>query len=170
MTSIASALDPTRLAGTLAFGTAALGCLYVAASARSQRTSVWWILGAVQLVCLLEVLLGLRYGLHNAFGRLLKDRGWYASRDQWQAELLVGAVVLVAAAAACACWRHRHDGAAMLAIVGTALGVSVLGAETVSPHRLDAIMYTPAGPWVVLAWMWLAASAVVTVAALKARR
>lgn len=124
----------------------------------------------VQVVCLVEVLLGLRYGLHASFNVLLQEHGWYASRAQWQAGLLVAAIALVAAAAAVACWRGRDEGAAPMAIVGTALGVSLLGAETVSLHRLDAIMYTPAGPLVVLAWMWITASAVVIAAALTVRR
>jgi hypothetical protein len=56
------------------------------------------------------------------------------------------------------------------AIVGTAVGVSLLGAETVSLHRIDAVMYAQAGPLVVLAWMWIAASTVVVAGALTPRR
>lgn len=170
MSGLGVALDPTRLAGTLAFGTAALACLRAAAASRRRPASLWWSLGALQLVCVLEVLLGLRYGLHETFNGLLQDRGWYASRGAWQGELLLAALGGVGTIVALACWRHRDDAAAIVAVVGTALGVSVLGTETISLHRIDAIMYAPAGPLVALAWMWIAAAALVTAAALSTRR
>jgi hypothetical protein len=78
--------------------------------------------------------------------------------------------VLVAAVVLFAAWRHRDDAAATLAIIGTAAGVSLFGSETISLHRIDAVMYAEAGPLVVLAWMWIATSAVVVAAALARRR
>ena len=169
MSGLGIVLDPTRLAGTLAFGTAALACLR-AATAGGRPASPWWSLGALQLLCLLEVVLGLRYGLHETLNGLLRDRGWYASRGAWQAELLLAALGVVATVVALACWRHRGQRAAIVAIVGTAVAVSVLGTETISLHRIDAIMYASLGPLVGLAWMWIAASALVTAAALSTAR
>jgi hypothetical protein len=161
-------LDPTRVAGTLAFGTAALACLRAGALA-PRRAVTWWILAALQVACVVEVLLGTRYGLHEALNRVLQARGWYASRGQWQAELLAATLALIAGAMLYSAWRHRDDAAATLAIVGTAMGVALFVAETISLHRIDAVMYAEVGPLVVLAWMWIATSAFVIVAALARR-
>ena len=155
-------LDPSRLAGTVAFAATAVACGVVAWTA-PRRATLWWTLAAVQLALLAELLLGLRYRLHGSFNDLLQQRGWYASRGEWQVELLVTALVFVIALVAFACWRHRRDGAATAAIIGTALGAALFATETVSLHRIDAIMYAPAGPVVALAWMWIAVSALVGV-------
>ena len=169
MSGFGVVFDATRLTGTVAFATAALACLRAAVVA-PRGGSVWWALGAVQLACVLEVLLGLRYGLHTVVDSLLQERGWYASRGDWQAELLFAVLALIAAIAAFIAWRQRDDGAKTAAIIGTALGVSLLGTETISLHRIDAVMYTQAGPLAVVVWMWLAAAAIVVVAALVRRR
>jgi len=160
-------LDPSRLAGTVAFATVAIVCA-AAARIAPRRAPLWGVLGAVYLALLAEVLVGLRYRLHDAFNDWLQARGWYASRGEWQGELLAGMLVAVVALVAFACWRHRRDRAAMAAIVVTAIGVSLFAIETVSVHRIDAIMYAPAGPIVALAWMWIAVSALVSVAAAAA--
>lgn len=169
MSGLGVTLDATRIAGSLAFGAAALACLR-AAGVTPRRPALWWVLGAVQLFCVLEVLLGLRYGLHDTAIGLLQEHRWYASRVQWQAELLGAALALVAAIAGWTAWRHRDDGTRIAAIAGTAFGVSLLGAETISLHRIDALMYAQAGPFVVVVWLWLAAAAVVVVAAALAPR
>ena len=158
-------LDATRIAGALAFGTAALACLR-AARVAPRRPALWRVLGAVQLLCVLEVLLALRYELHDVAIGLLQEHRWYASRGQWQPALLGAALMPLAALAAWAAWRHRADGARIAAIAGTALGVSLLGTETISLHRIDAVMYWQAGPFVVVVWLWLAAALVVIAAAL----
>jgi hypothetical protein len=160
-------LDPSRLAGAIAFAMAAIACALAAAIA-PRRAVLWRTLGVVELVLVAEVLLGLRYRLHGAFDELLQQRGWYASRGQWQGELLVAALVPVIVLVAFACWRHRGDGAATVAIIATALGASLFATETVSLHRIDAIMYAPAGPVVALAWMWIAVSVLVSAAAAAA--
>ncbi|MEO8312378.1 MAG: hypothetical protein ABI520_14505 [Caldimonas sp.] len=162
-------LDATRVAGSLAFGAAALACLRAARVAPRGRV-LWWVLGTVQLFCVLEVLFALRYELHDIATGLLQEHRWYASRGQWQAELLGTGLALIAAIAGWAAWRHRDDGARTAALAGTALGVSVLGAETISLHRIDALMYSQAGPFVVVVWLWLAAALVVVAAALAQRR
>ena len=71
--------------------------------------------------------------------------------------------------AALAAWvwrRHRDDGAALGAIAGTALALMLLVVETISLHRVDAVMYAEAGPLVLLAWAWIGAAAIVIASAL----
>lgn len=160
MTGLALPLDATRLAGTLAFAAAALACLRVA-MAGGRRATLWRALAAVHLVCLFEVVLGLRYDLHIAVNGVLQERGWYASRGRWQAPLLVGALALMGTAAAWACWRHRADPKAARALAGTAVALSVFATETLSLHRIDAVLYAPAGPLLVIGWLWLGAAALV---------
>jgi hypothetical protein len=160
-------LDPSRLAGTAAFATVALACA-AAAWVAPRRATLWWALGAVHLALLAEVLIGARYRLHDAFNDWLQARGWYAARGEWQGELLLGILVAAVGVVALACWRHRRDGAALVAIAVTAVGVSLFAVETVSVHGVDAIMYAPAGPIVALAWMWIGVSALVSAAAAAA--
>ena len=64
--------------------------------------------------------------------------------------------------------RHRDDGAALGAIAGTALALMLLVVETISLHRVDALMYAQAGPLVLLAWAWIGAAAIVIASALAA--
>jgi hypothetical protein len=63
--------------------------------------------------------------------------------------------------------RHRDDGGAALgAITGTVLALMLLVVETISLHRVDAVMYAEAGPLVLLAWAWVGAAAIVIASAL----
>ena len=55
---------------------------------------------------------------------------------------------------------------ALGAITGTALALMLLVVETISLHRVDAVMYAQAGPLVLLAWAWVGAAAIVIASAL----
>jgi len=112
--------------------------------------------------------LNLRYRFRAALIPLLQERGWYASRTAWQGAAIVAAVLIGTGLTAWAWRRHRDDGAALGAIAGTALALLLLAVETISLHRVDAVMYAEAGPLVRLAWAWVGAAAIVIAAALAA--
>ena len=168
MTRIEFVFDSTRIAGMAAFGASALVCVSAATSSRMRRPSIWWVLAAAQLLCLVEIVFAFRYRLHGAFNALLQDHGLYGSRERWQASLLIAVLAASAGLAGVLCWRHRADRAAVLAIVGATLGLLALAAEAISLHRIDTLMYAPLGPLAGVVWMWIAAAVLVTGAALDA--
>ena len=160
-------LDANAVAGLCAFGAAAVACLLVAVR-RARASALWATLATLHALWALEIVLNLRYRFRAALIPLLQDRGWYASRTTWQGAAIVVALLLGAALAGFALRRHRRDGAALGAIFGTALALMLLAVETISLHRVDAVMYADAGPLVVLAWLWVGAAAIVIASALAA--
>jgi hypothetical protein len=160
-------LNANAIAGLCGFAVASAACLGVAWR-RAGSGVLWWRLGALHGLCALEILLNLRYRGHDLVVPMLERRGWYGARQGWQGAAVVVALVVAAALTWLAARRQRGDGAAIGAVVGTSLAFSLFAVETISLHRIDAVMYVEAGPLLALAWMWLAASAIVTLSALAA--
>ena len=160
-------MDANLVVGLLAFAAASAACLRVALR-RGRSAALWGTLAALHAAWALEVVLNLRYRFRTAILPLLQERGWYGSRTVWQSEAIVVALLIGTALAAWVARRHRDDGAALGAIAGTALALMLLVVETISLHRVDAVMYAQAGPLVLLAWAWLGAAAIVIASALAA--
>jgi len=160
-------MDANAVAGLSAFAAAAAACHRVALRRRGAA-ALWGTLAALHAWWALEILLNLRYRFRAALIPLLQDHGWYASRTTWQAAAIVAALLVGTALAAWLWRRHRDDGAAVGAIAGTALALMLLVVETISLHRVDAVMYAQVGPLVLLAWAWIGAAAIVIASALVA--
>jgi hypothetical protein len=158
-------MDANAVAGLSAFAAAAAACLRVSFR-RGRSAALWGTLAALHAAWALEILLNLRYRFRAAIIPLVQDRGLYASRASWQGEAIVATLLIGTALAAWFWRRHRDDGAALGAIVGTALALMLLVVETISLHRVDAVMYAQAGPLVLLAWAWVGAAAIVIASAL----
>ena len=161
------AIDANAVAGLSAFTAAAAACLRVSLR-RGRSAALWAILAALHAAWAVEIVLNLRYRFRAGILPLFQDRGLYAARTAWQAAAIVAALLLGSALAAWAWRRHRDDGAALGAIAGTALALLLLVVETISLHRVDAVMYAEAGPLVLLAWAWIGAAAIVIASALAA--
>jgi len=159
-------MDANAVAGLSAFAAAAAACLRV--SLGRGAAALWGTLAALHAAWALEILLNLRYRARAALIPLLQERGWYASRTTWQGVAIVAALLVGTALAGWLWRRHRDDGAAAGAITGTALALMLLVVETISLHRVDAVMYEQVGPLVLLAWAWIAAAAIVIASALVA--
>lgn len=129
---------------------------------RRRAGALWGTLAVLHALWALEILLDLRHRFRAAAVLLLEDRGWYASRALWQSAAVVAALLLGAALVGLALRPYRRDGPALGAIAGTALALTLLAVETISLHRVDAVMYAEAGPLIVLAWLWIGAAAIVT--------
>ena len=157
-------MDANLVAGLSAFAGAAAACLRVSLR-RGRSAALWGTLAALHAAWALEILLNLRYRFRTAILPLLQERGWYGSRTVWQTEAIVAALLIGTALAAWVARRHRDDGAALGAIAGTALALMLLVVETISLHRVDALMYAQAGPLVLLAWAWIGAAAIVIASA-----
>ena len=160
-------MNANAIAGLSAFAAAAAACARV--SLRSDRSAVLWrTLAVLHASFALEILMNLRYGFRAAIIPLLQDRGWYPSRTAWQEASIVLALLVGTALAVWVWRRHRGDGAARGAILGTALALLLLFVETISLHSVDALMYAEAGPLVRLAWAWVGAAAIVIASTLAA--
>jgi hypothetical protein len=160
-------MDANAVAGLSAFAAAAAACLRVSLR-RGRSAALWGTLAALHAAWALEIVLNLRYRFRAAIIPLLQDRGLYASRTAWQGAAIVVAGLLGTALAAWAWRRHRDDRAALGAIAGTALALMLLVVETISLHRVDAVMYAQAGPLLLLPWAWSGAAAIVIASALAA--
>jgi hypothetical protein len=159
-------MNANAVAGLSAFTAAAAACLRVSLR-RDRSAALWGTLAALHATWALEILLDLRYRFRAAIIPLLQDRGWYASRTAWQVGAIAMALLIGTALAAWLWRRHRDDGGAALgAITGTVLALMLLVVETISLHRVDAVMYAEAGPLVLLAWAWVGAAAIVIASAL----
>ena len=158
-------MDANAIAGLSAFAAAAAACLRVSLR-RGRSAALWGTHAALHAAWALEIVLNLRYRFRAAILPLLQDRGLYGSRTAWQGAAIVVALLIGAALAAWAWRRHRGDGAALGAIAGTALALMLLVVETISLHRVDAVMYAEVGPLVLLAWAWIGAAAIVIASAL----
>ena len=158
-------MDANAVAGLSAFAAAAAACLRVSLR-RGRSAALWGTLAALHAAWALEIVLNLRYRFRAAILPLLQDRGLYGSRTAWQGVAIVVALLIGAALAVWVWRRHRDNGAALGAIAGTALALMLLVVETISLHRLDAVMYAEVGPLVLLAWAWIGAAAIVIASAL----
>ena len=157
-------MDASAVAGLSAFAAAAAACLRVSLR-RAGLAALWGTLAALHAAWALEIVLNLRHRFRGAIVPLLQDRGWYASRSAWQGAAIVVALLIGSALAAWLWRRHRDDGAALGAIAGTALALMLLVVETISLHRVDAVMYAEAGPLKLIAWAWIGAAAIVIASA-----
>lgn len=157
--------NPTQLTGLLVFAGAAMACAR-AALARGERR--WWLLAAAASACVLEVAVGLRHRAHDLVDALLQAAGLYDARSQAQVALLViAAVLIVGTLAACLRWR-RADLPSRVAATACLASLWLFAIEAISLHALDALMYVPIGPILLIGWVWTALALVIAAAAVRA--
>jgi hypothetical protein len=159
--------NPQQMTGIACFATATAAC--VLAARRGQRA--WRVLAVVQAVFCLEIVFSARHRVHDLVDAALRDHDWYAGRTPWQLGLLVIVAALFVAVAPFA-WRLARSGgpAAAAATIASLAVFALLSVEAVSLHAIDRWMYARIGPLLAEVVGWLAASLVVTVAALVAAR
>lgn len=159
--------NPQQMTGIAGFATAAAAC---ALAARGGRR-IWRVLAIVQAAFCLEIVFSTRHRVHNLVDAALREHDWYAGRTPWQLGILV-IVAGVLAACTLFAWRLARGGGAPAAVaIAASLTVfALLTIEAVSLHAVDAWMYARIGPLLAVVVGWVAASLVVTVAALVAAR
>ena len=163
-------VDASLLLGAFACFAAAVISATIARRRTAGQRSAWSWVAVAQCLFGMEMLLGLRYRWHDAAEASLRANDWYASREPLQAALIAIVALFLAVVAAFA-WRlSRSDGPAAWAACASAVTAALLLVEAVSLHAVDAVMYRPAGPVVLLAWAWALASAAVVLAAIVALR
>lgn len=141
------AFIPAALAAAAAFGTAS----------RSQRggRGTWAAIAVLHTLLAVEIFAEMRHRLHRAIDDWLIAASVYSERRPAQVALLLVVVVLAALAT-----RRiaRLESTRRLAIArgATAALVTLFIVETISLHAVDAVLYRPAGPVLLIAWLWLA--------------
>lgn len=139
-------MDATQWAGVVAFGGAAAACL-------SLRVPSGRILAAVNGCLAVECALGFRHGLHDQVIRLLGD--YYPERQPFQI-----ALVLIAAFTGLTLlarrWRPARMTSASVPLIATGAALFLFAVEMISLHALDRLLYRPAGPVLVIGWLWIA--------------
>lgn len=147
-------INSTQAIGLIAFLPATLLAL-VAARRAPRGGGGWSVIAAIHLLLALELFAGMRHRLSGLLSHWLRTAGVYADRRPPQAAV---DAILVALAAA-AIWRvarGRQHRTLTIARAATAMLLALFVAETVSLHAVDAIMYRPAGPVLLIGWLWLA--------------
>ncbi|AMU96184.1 hypothetical protein AOA14_16390 [Sphingopyxis terrae subsp. terrae NBRC 15098] len=139
-------MDATQWAGLVAFGGAAAACL-------SLRGPSGRILAAVNGCLAAECALGFRHGLHDRVIALLGD--YYPERQPLQIALVLIAaftgLILLARR-----WRRARKTSASVPLIATGAALLLFAVETISLHALDRLLYRPAGPVLVIGWLWVA--------------
>jgi hypothetical protein len=163
-------LDATQIIGMAGFGLATFLCAWRSGPKPFRSDAAQWrILAAVTAVLVIEIVAGLRYRIHDLAEMLLLDQSLYEARRPWQLAMTVVALTALIASVSAARFRIQSAGLAS-AVMGVCFAVSIFVIEAVSLHAVDAVLYHPLGPVNVIALFWLAASAWISLAALKSTR
>jgi hypothetical protein len=154
--------NPTQLVGVIAFSGAAIACVR-AGVLRQHR--IWFAIAALLAVFALELVWGLRFHARLLVDSVLQSKGLYSDRQGLQLLLIAGAVLAAVAMLLGALTLTRPDPHARLPTMATVVLLGLFMVETISLHGIDAILYTPIGPFMVIAGLWVAAATVIALAA-----
>jgi hypothetical protein len=163
--------NPTQVAGALSFALTTLACLNTARGSTSREARAWKVLSFVQALFLLEVLVGFRFRVLEFARTALKQEGLYDrlhGRVQGMvvAAIATGALLLVTIFLFS---RSMPGGAARLAASMTVVISALFAIEMISLHELDAVLYRPIGPLLMIGWVWIAGATVICFAMLHRR-
>lgn len=149
-------INVTMWAGIAAFGVAAL-LAWVAARGSRREATAWRAIAVANGLLVIEMVANLRHRLHGMVARLFEMEGFYGARRGPQALMLVLLAAGVAAIAVSLVGRMRRAGGpARIAALLTMLTLALFGAEIISLHQVDRLLYARIGPMMTIAWSWLA--------------
>jgi len=153
--------NPTQITGVLAFAAAACACAWAATRAGGRRDSVWLPLALLHALFALEIVFGLRHRVHGAVDVFLIDRGWYGQREPLQHALLVAALLTGGAGLVGLLRWSRSNRASTPAVLAGCVVLALFGLEMISLHAIDAVLYRPIGPVMLIGLLWAGCAAVV---------
>ena len=158
LTEHAMQINSTQAAGLLAFVPAAVASAMAFSTATGRRShdrGAWATIAAIYSVLAIEVLAKARHSINREIGARLRDAGVYTERRPVQAALLL-AIVVLAAIITRYLARSAPTSCTSVARSTTAALVALFMVESVSLHAIDGILYHPAGPMLLIGWLWLA--------------
>jgi hypothetical protein len=149
--------NPTQFLGMIAFAAAAAACLVAAYRPTARDRRAWMFLALINGVFLIEVFFGFRHRIHDMANSILTAQGTYGDRASLQRILILVVALLAFALACCVVWpRFTNVGSKLAASTGIAI-LALFAIETVSLHSLDAVLYRPIGPALLVGWIWIIA-------------
>jgi len=164
-------MNPTQVVGLSACLVAALLCAR-AARRSSGAPGAWAALTGLYALLTLDIAFDLRLALRLALVEAAQRAGDYGSRQAVQPLLLAGLGLLALLAAWGLGRRLARAGGRLEAAAGLGAAGSLFlaGAEVISLHGVDAVLYRPVGPVILIAPLWAGCAGLVALAALAAAR
>jgi len=146
--------NPTQVVGLLSFGVTAALCFAVWRSAQNVK-STWAWLAIAYAAMAIDVILGGRYLISKTLRTMLKSADLYQNRRFWQIVVIILLLALVVAITRkmLSISRHQSD-IIKKAIYATVLTLIFFIVESISLHKIDAILYHKAGPILLIGWIW----------------
>lgn len=139
-----------------------------AMAAASLRRRGWLILATILATLAITIATQAHWVLHDAIRQWLVGTGLYADHFRVQVAITGGAALVFTLAML---WISRvQHGALRWASLTTTTLIALFLAQAVSIHAVDAVFGRPAGPVMVIAWLWIAGALMIVWAALAARR
>jgi hypothetical protein len=159
-------INSTEAAGFLAFLPAALACAatFWARRRNHRRETRWAVLSLIYTLLSAEILLSLRHRVDQAIGDTLRAAHLYPERRPAQAAAVI-VVVILSLLVTRVNVRSAPTSRLSIASGATAPLLSLFVVESISLHAIDAILYRPIGPIMLIGWLWLACGWTTLVAA-----
>lgn len=155
-------LTPTRAVGMASFGCAAVasGLAWNRMSGRlvfrfSKVAFLPMILTLIQSILFLDIVFDLRWRLHDLLLRTAVDERVYAERRLPQALVLLVLALVVGVVCYSFIKNYWRNKGAMLALLGTGIGVASWCMEVISLHQVDAVLYGTKGPFMAVVLIWI---------------
>jgi hypothetical protein len=162
-------VNATQLVGFLSFGVAAAFC-YLAWRARRGVSSLWGWVTLVYILMTADTVLGTRYIISDAVRTVLKSSETYQDRRMWQAGIVICLLMLagILLRLGFRSGRPQRKGTSS-AVFLSLLAPLFFVLEATSLHSIDAFLYHPAGPVLLVGWIWMALTFLTAVQANGAR-
>ena len=155
--------NATQIVGTIAMTAAAIACLV------PRRPAPWRAIAAIHAALAVEILIDLRHALLDVIDQQLRLTGQYGGRHALQTSLLAALAIALCAALLLAMTRRSTAPTDRAALALTTVTIGLFLMETVSLHAIDALLYQPVGPILLIAILWALLCAGVALLAASAR-
>ena len=160
--------NPTRAAGTAAYGVALACCVFAWSRAKSDSTKSRFaaLLTACDGLLLLDMVFNVRWTLHQVFMDEATVVALYASRRGPQTLVLIALAGIVLFGLRVVWQKLRGRSGAVLAASGALLSISLWCTEVVSLHAVDHILYHSIGNLMTVSFVWIFACVLTSIGVL----
>jgi hypothetical protein len=159
-------INLTQLVGLLSFAGASIACFLAAHRSQSRSALTWSLLALVNAFFSIETIVGWRHSIHNFAIAILLSHSLYERRSGFQLDIIVLlAILALLSMGSYVFWQRTVGKAARIAGSITIAVLALFAIETVSLHAVDAFIYMPVGPVVLIGWLWAVAAFAICVAA-----
>jgi len=147
--------NPTQLTGLLSFAVSTIACFIASRRSETGDVRAWRSLTLINGLFFFEILIGLRFYIHDRVNFILIAKGWYLQRSwiQESIDISLAAIALVFVVLFMFLRRPAGNEARIAAGLTIAL-VALFAVETVSLHAIDSVLYQPIGPVLLIGWIW----------------